>query len=277
MKNIIKLGLVSLLALPTVAVAQEDDSALRRVSKDIEELQSSTQRVLDLNAQLRELDRREDPADEGVERVRWEDMPYSLPQRIAEYTAERSLRAGEINDLGAQINVILSHIKTHSDGKHDLSAYAAPTGVTPDAAGVAKVEAFVENEAILSLVDRLGEIRRERLPEPDPDPELVTGGGMTLGTFPRGVTIALLCAAAVEKLGPYTADTTLARSIGRFLFADEVVRAAQADALALPTEKAVLQHRLDLERGLQTQESEFHLRMKDISERMNKTAGILEK
>jgi len=287
MKNIIKLGLVSLLALPAVATAQEDDSTLRRVSKDIENLQSATQRVIDLNAQLSELDRRADPADRGVETLFGEAMPYSLPKKIAQYTEERGIRAAEINAQGSRINESLSKIKTLSSGKHDLSAYMTPTDVTPDAVGVARVEAFVDSGAIASLVGRLRDISKQA-PDPDLDTNWEVGAKGENKAYVRHLPveltndsqIALLCLDASTSLEPSTsgASLTYSYSIARFLFADQVVKAAQ-EALhdALPKERALLQYRLDLERRIDAQKTEFHEKTQRLGELLNRNAESLEK
>ena len=108
-----------------------------------------------------ELGNRKDPNFSGTEVVYGETQPFSLPKKIAQYTAERAQRADQINTQDAQINEIIGKIETISKGKYPMSSFRLPVGVTPDAAGVARVQAAVDARAIQNLVDKLKAVADE--------------------------------------------------------------------------------------------------------------------
>ncbi|PIR15881.1 MAG: hypothetical protein COV48_11920, partial [Elusimicrobia bacterium CG11_big_fil_rev_8_21_14_0_20_64_6] len=180
-----------------------------------------------------EMANRKDPNFTGTEVTYGETSPYSLPRKIAQYTAERVLRADQINTQDAEINEILGRIETISHGKYMMSSYRLPVGVTPDAAGVARVQAAVDADAVPNLVDRLKAVADEA----DSGAATIDLGGGGDGTVPSGVQpaitisenqqISLLALEAAKRLVPTSLnqpDTApAAYAIARLLYSDTVV------------------------------------------------------
>jgi exonuclease VII small subunit len=200
-----------------------------------------------------EMANRKDPAFTGEETRYGETMYVSMPRNIAKFSAERGQRAGEINTQAAQINEILGRIESLSKGKYNLRAYRLPTDVTGDKAGVAKVQALVDNGSLRGLGDRLGEIGAEANAAAAGGVDMGLGGGD--GTVPSGTQapitvsdnqqIALLALEAAKRLVPSSAQSQAAApayyAVARFLFADGIV-AASEDALynQIPVAEAFL-------------------------------------
>ncbi|MBI4061750.1 MAG: hypothetical protein HY403_09995, partial [Elusimicrobia bacterium] len=176
---------------------------------------------------------RRDPNFAGTEPQHGEaaPQPYSLPRKIAQYTAERAQRAAEINAQDAQINEILDQIERISKGRYAMSGYRMPVGVTPDAAGVARLD---EGRAVQRLADRLKAVADETKTAAA---AIGIGGGGGDGTVPTGTQpriaisenqqISLLALEAGNRR-VYTAPSAVA--FARFLYADSVIAAA-TDAL----------------------------------------------
>lgn len=266
MTKLIEFGMISLLALPTFVAAQGNGSALKKVSKEIEELQAKTKRVLELNEQLAALNRRMDPNDTSVETVLGEIVPYSLPRRIAQYEAERRSRAEEINVHYAQINAIAAQIKTLSNGKHDLSAYFLPTDVKSDAEGVAKVRAVVDNQTLLSLGDGLKEIAafQQDLKKLSEVMDLALKN--QLGKQPPiGISdndkIRLLCLEASKQI------TASASGIQRFLHTDSAIEDSKEELTVTLHRATSILRMLDLA---------HQDRAKDMKQRRQKIQGMLD-
>lgn len=202
MKRLVGIGMISLLALPLFASARES---------------GREERVFGLRDRLADIGRRMSPDEKGVEMVSGEVMPYSLPRRIAEYDAERRLQAEELNVHAPQVNEFLSKIKAATLGKHDLTSYFLPTGVKPDADGLARVKAVVEKQRLLDLSDRLKDIV-----ESSDSGEL-----------------RLLCLEASKALDVATFNAE------RFLHSDAVVEESVKDlTVDLPAEKSRLEKEL---------------------------------
>ncbi|MBI2787558.1 MAG: hypothetical protein HYX59_02645 [Elusimicrobia bacterium] len=187
-----------------------------------------------------EMGQRKDPNFTGTEVVYGETQPFSLPKKIAQYTAERAQRAEQINTQDAQINEIIGKIETISKGKYQMSQYRLPVGVTADAGGVARVQAAVDAKAIQNLVDRLKAVADEQQSAGGID----LGGSGGDGTVPSGpqapITvsesqqISLLALEAAKRLVPTSLNqpdsAPAAYAIARFLYSDTVV-AAGVDGL----------------------------------------------
>ncbi|MDP3542182.1 MAG: hypothetical protein Q8T11_06880 [Elusimicrobiota bacterium] len=184
-----------------------------------------------------EMANRKDPNFSGTEVVYGETQPYSLPKKIAQYTAERAQRAEQINAQDAQINEIIGKIETISKGRFQMSAYRLPVGVTPDAAGVARVQAAVDSDAITRLVDRLKAVADESQAGAA---TIDLGGSGGDGTVPSGTQpaitvsenqqISLLALEAAKRLVPTSLaqpdSAPAAFAIARLLYSDTVIEAA---------------------------------------------------
>ncbi len=184
-----------------------------------------------------EMANRKDPNFNGTEVVYGESQPYSLPRKIAQYTAERAQRAEQINVQDAQINEIIGKIETISKGKFQMSQYRLPVGVTPDAAGVARVQAAVDSDAITRLVDRLKAVADEAQAG---EATIDLGGSGGDGTVPSGTQpaitvsenqqISLLALEAAKRLVPTSLNqpdsAPAAYAIARLLYSDSVIDAA---------------------------------------------------
>ena len=182
-----------------------------------------------------ELNNRKDPNFNGTEVVYGESQPFSLPKKIVQYTAERAQRAAQINTQDAQINEIIGKIETISRGKYVMSSFRLPVGVTPDAGGVAQVQAAVDAKVIQNLVDKLKAIAAEQSSAGGID---LGGGGD--GTVPSGTQpaitisesqqISLLALEAVKRLVPTSLNqpdsAPAAYAIARLLYSDSVIKAA---------------------------------------------------
>lgn len=200
-----------------------------------------------------EVANRKDPNFTGTEVLYGETQPFSLPKKIAQYTAERQQRADQINLQDGQINEILGKIESISKGKYSLARFRLPVGVTSDAGGVARVQAAVDAQAIPNLKD---ELQRIADLEAGGSTDLAIGGNSD-GTTPSGpqpaITLAdsqqmrLLILDAVKRLVP----TSLAQpesapgayAVARFLYSDSVVSGAN-DALTkqVPAAETFLNH-----------------------------------
>ncbi|MDD5628357.1 MAG: hypothetical protein PHU21_04795, partial [Elusimicrobia bacterium] len=198
-----------------------------------------------------EVANRKDPGYAGTEVMYGETMPFSLPRKITTYTAERAQRANDINVQAAQINEILGKIQALSKGKYNLQAYVLPTGVTPDAAGVARVQALVDNGRMRGLADQLTAIGNEAS-SGSGNINMGMGGDSTIpsGTQPPIAIsdqqqIALLALEAAKRLVPSTAAAAESApcyyAVARFLFSDGIIAASQ-DALTnqIPRAEAFL-------------------------------------
>ncbi len=186
-----------------------------------------------------EVNNRKDPNYAGTENLYGETQPYSLPKKIVQYTAEEVTRASAINTDDAQINAILTQIQTLSNGQYNMASYMLPTGITPDAAGVAKANAVVNANTITNLAAQLKTIGNA-----------ATGsGGLTIGlsggngTVPVGTQppitvtnaqkISLLALDAARRLAPSAlqinnpSDTSASYAFARLIYANAVVTAAQ--------------------------------------------------
>lgn len=184
-----------------------------------------------------EMANRKDANFTGTEVVYGETQPFSLPKKIAQYTAERAQRAEQINVQDAQINEIIGKIETVSKGKFVMSQYRLPVGVTPDAAGVARVQAAVDAEAIQKLVDRLKAVADEAQAGAA---SIDLGGSGGDGTVPSGTQpaitvsenqqISLLALEAAKRLVPSSLNqpdsAPAAYAIARLLYSDTVIKAA---------------------------------------------------
>ena len=158
-------------------------------------------------------------------------------RKITQYTAERSQRAGEIDIQAAQINEILGKIESLSKGKYNLQAYRLPADVTADKAGVARVQALVDNGSLRGLGDKLSAIGSEAsAASTGIDMGLGSGGTVPTGTqAPITVSdqqqIALLAMEAAKRLVPSSAQTPNSApcyyAVARFLFSDGIIAASQ--------------------------------------------------
>ncbi|MCX5795580.1 MAG: hypothetical protein NTY77_08820 [Elusimicrobia bacterium] len=197
-----------------------------------------------------EVANRKDPSYAGTEVMYGETMPFSLPRKITQYTAERAQRASDINTQAAQINDILGKIQTLSKGQYNLQAYMLPTGVSADQGGVARVQALVDNGSLRGLANQLTAIGNAA--------SSASGNinmGMGGGTVPTGTQapitvsdqqqIALLALEAAKRLVPSTAaapdSAPCYYAVARFLFSDGIIAASQ-DALTnqIPQAEAFL-------------------------------------
>ncbi len=190
-----------------------------------------------------EMANRKDPNFTGTEVVYGESQPFSLPKKITQYTAERAQRAEQINTQDAQINEIIGKIETISKGKYVMSSYRLPVGVTPDAAGVARVQAAVDSDAITKLVDRLKAVADQAQAGAA---TIDLGGSGGDGTVPSGTQpaitvsenqqISLLALEAAKRLVPTSLNqpdsAPAAYAIARLLYSDTVISAAN-DALTV--------------------------------------------
>lgn len=184
-----------------------------------------------------EMANRKDPNYSGTEVVYGETQPYSLPKKIAQYSAERAQRAEQINAQDAQINEIIGKIETISKGRFPMSQYRLPVGVTPDAAGVARVQAAVDADSITRLVDRLKAVADEAQ---SGETTIDLGGSGGDGTVPSGTQpaitvsenqqISLLALEAAKRLVPTSFNqpesAPAAYAIARLLYSDTVIEAA---------------------------------------------------
>jgi hypothetical protein len=200
-----------------------------------------------------EMANRKDPAFTGEEVRYGEAMYVSMPRNIAKFAAERSQRAGEINVQAAQINEILGRIEALSKGRYNLQSFRLPADVTGDKAGVARVQALVDNGRLRGLGDRLAEIGNEANAAASGGVDMGLGGGD--GTVPSGTQnpitvsdnqqIALLALEAAKRLVPSSAQNQSAApayyAVARFLFSDGIVDASE-DALynQIPVAEAFL-------------------------------------
>ncbi|MBI5240288.1 MAG: hypothetical protein HY926_07425 [Elusimicrobia bacterium] len=199
-----------------------------------------------------EVANRKDPNFAGEEVRYGETMFVSMPRNIAKYTAERAQRAGEINTQAAQINEILGKIEALSKGKYNLQTYRIPADVTADKAGVARIQALVDNGSLRGLGDRLAEIGREANAAAAGGIDMGMGGDGTVpsGTQPQitvsdNQQIALLALEAAKRLVPSSAQAQSSAAayyaVARFLFSDGIINASQ-DVLndQLPAAEAFL-------------------------------------
>ena len=187
-----------------------------------------------------EVANRKDPNYTGTEVMYGETMPYSLPRKITQYTAERAQRAADINTQAAQINDILGKIQALSKGKYNLQSYLLPTGMTADKAGVARVQALVDNGSLRGLANQLQSIgSAASAASGDINMGLGSGGTVPSGTQPAITVsdqqqIALLSLEAAKRLVPSTAKAPDSApcyyAVARFLFSDGIINASQ-DAL----------------------------------------------
>ncbi|MDX6770287.1 MAG: hypothetical protein SF051_12200 [Elusimicrobiota bacterium] len=201
-----------------------------------------------------ELANRRDPNFMGTEELYGETQPYSLPRKIAQYTAERTQRVGQYNASAAEVNAILERLRTVSGGRHDLSGSLLPVGVTDDAAGVARIQAVVDAEGIPNLADRLRAIADEAQAA-EAGSAISIGGTGGDGTVPTGTQppitisanqqIALLALDAARRLAPSSLQTqdqsSVSFAMARILYSDAVVDGAtEAFEEQLPTAEAFL-------------------------------------
>jgi len=185
-----------------------------------------------------EMANRKDPNYAGTEVLYGETQPYSLPRKIAQYTAERSQRAGEINAQAVQINEILGKIETLSGNKYNLQSYRLPADVSADKTGVARVQALSDNGTLRGLADKLTAIGNEATQASGDISLSVGGSGQTIpsGTQPA-ITLAnqqqlgLLALEAAKRLAPSSAQAPQSAAcyyaVARFLFSDGIIGAAQ--------------------------------------------------
>ncbi len=178
---------------------------------------------------------RKDPNFSGTEDLYGETQPFSLPKKIEQYTAERKLRAEQVNAQDAQINEIIGKIETISKGKYAMSSFRLPVGVTPDAAGVSRAQAAVDGRAVQNLVDRLKAVADES----QAGVAAISIGGD--GTVPSGPQpaiaisenqqISLLALDAAKRLVPTSLNqpetAPAAFALARLLYSDAVIAAAQ--------------------------------------------------
>jgi hypothetical protein len=183
-----------------------------------------------------EIANRKDPNFTGTEVLYGETQPFSLPKKIAQYTAERQQRADQINVQDAQINEIIGKIETISKGKYVMSTYRLPVGVTSDAGGVARVQAAVDSRAIQNLVDRLKAVADQA----SAGAANIDLGGGGDGTVPSGTQppitvsenqqISLLALDAAKRLVPTSLaqpdSAPAAYAIARMLYSDSVISGA---------------------------------------------------
>jgi hypothetical protein len=187
-----------------------------------------------------------------------ETQPYSLPQKIAQYGAEKVMRLAEMNVQNAQINEILGKLQALTNGKYNFSSYLLPTGVTNDATGVARVQAVVDAKTLTNLADALKKAAADAQTAGGPALTINAGGNGTVPvgnqpspTISQNQQIQLFALDAAKRLVPssLTAQQTTgpaALATARFLYADAVIKAAQ-DGLVnqVPAAKTFLSHASD--------------------------------
>ncbi|MFA6029543.1 MAG: hypothetical protein WC969_06805 [Elusimicrobiota bacterium] len=186
---------------------------------------------------ITEIAQRKDPNFAGTEDVYGEQQPFSLPRKIAQYSAEQAERAQQMNARGAEMNGILAQIDSLTGGRYALAAQGLPTDVDTTPAGVAKVQRLVDEKRIQGLADKLVSIGNEYKAKG-------TGADMGLGqanTPPTGTQpsptvddntrIALLCLETAKRLAPSTNDASqtgsAAYAMARFLYSEAVVSSSR--------------------------------------------------
>ncbi len=183
-----------------------------------------------------EVANRKDPNFSGTEDLYGEIQPFSLPKKIAQYTAERTSRAEQVNVQDAQINEILGKIELISKGKYAMSSFRLPVGVTPDAAGVSRAQAAVDGRVVQNLVDRLKVVADEAQAGATSiniggEDGAVPSGTQPAITLSENQQISLLALDAAKRLVPTSLDqpdsAPAAFAIARLLYSDAVIAAAE--------------------------------------------------
>ncbi len=186
-----------------------------------------------------EMANRRNPDYTGTEELYGEVQPYSLPRKIAQYTAERGQRVAQYNASAVEINAVLDRLRVVSGGRHNLTSSFLPVGITDDDAGVARIQALVDAEGIPNLADRLRAIADEAQAA-EANATITIGGSGGDGTVPSGVQppitisanqqISLLALDAARRLAPSSLQTpdqaSASFAMARILYSDAVADGA---------------------------------------------------
>ncbi|MBI4052155.1 MAG: hypothetical protein HY400_06590, partial [Elusimicrobia bacterium] len=190
-----------------------------------------------VKALLDEAALRKDPNYNATEEVFGENMPYSLPQRLVQYEAEKNQRAPEINAKGGEINTILAQVDERTGGKYHLIAEnKLPTDIqASDSASLDLILDLLESGKLTDLADKLRDIADEMQKtggsvDLNGDGGLIKTGDQPPPELNNAQRVALLALDAVRRLVPTPENrdsSSLTFSMIRFLFSDAVVVASR--------------------------------------------------